>query len=309
MATMRSLLSVTLATCFALILAGAIVRASGSGLGCPDWPRCFGKWVPPLQVSELPTNYQEVFAIKGKTIAPFSAAKTWTEYLNRLLGMVVGLQVFALMLLGFKRERSIARLSVGLFLLVGLQGLLGSLVVSSHLASNLVTLHMLLAMVVLFILLELCLKVRHLVGCSPHRSFRQSYGWLLIAALVQLALGTQSREQIDRYLHETHPLARAEWYDSLTGIFTAHRLWAYLLAFVLIWHLYRHHKLLLENPHLRWVSALSALVLILQMLSGIAFKHLDFPSLESALAPLARKFSDLAVFLWLAALWGKEVTG
>ena len=163
---------VTLATCYLLILLGAVVRATGSGLGCPDWPLCFGRWVPPLHISELPENYREAFTIGGRPIAPFSAFKTWTEYLNRLLGAVVGLQVTGIMAMALW-SRSFIGLSVSLFVLVGVQGLLGSRVVSSHLASSLVTLHMLLAMGVLFLLLELSLRAPRVLGKLPPATSRK----------------------------------------------------------------------------------------------------------------------------------------
>src|SRR6187431_267356 len=87
---------------YLVILAGAVVRGTGSGLGCPDWPRCFGQWIPPMDTSELPANYKEVYKIAGKTIADFDPFKTWTEYLNRLLGALLGVTLIALFIKSFK---------------------------------------------------------------------------------------------------------------------------------------------------------------------------------------------------------------
>ena len=55
---------ITLLAVYVLILVGGIVRSTGSGMGCPDWPKCFGNWVPPISAEELPDNYQEIYAAK-----------------------------------------------------------------------------------------------------------------------------------------------------------------------------------------------------------------------------------------------------
>src|SRR4249920_955766 len=90
----------TTAATYALILVGGLVRASGAGLGCPDWPRCFGLWVPPTRADQLPPGFDP---------ALFNAALAWTEYLNRLLGVVVGLLIFATLVSAVARYRRTPR--------------------------------------------------------------------------------------------------------------------------------------------------------------------------------------------------------
>lgn len=83
----------TVAIIYALILVGGIVRATGSGMGCPDWPTCFGRWIPPTSETQLPPDYQQIYADRGYADTTFNVQKTWIEYLNRLLGVFTGFAI------------------------------------------------------------------------------------------------------------------------------------------------------------------------------------------------------------------------
>ena len=172
---------ITIILLFILILAGGVVRSTGSGMGCPDWPKCFGCVVPPSDVSQLPKDYKEKY-VEGRIaknqkfaktldlfgfndlarrlredksiLVPetFNAAKTWTEYVNRLIGALTGLFLMftaGLSLKYWQKSKLIVFLSILNLILVGFQGWLGSIVVSSNLVSWIVTIHMLLALAIL----------------------------------------------------------------------------------------------------------------------------------------------------------------
>ena len=85
---------ITLGAVYFLIAVGASVRASGAGMGCPDWPTCFGQWIPPTSETQLPSDYQEIYADLGYADTRFNVVKTWTENLNRLIGVIIGLLIY-----------------------------------------------------------------------------------------------------------------------------------------------------------------------------------------------------------------------
>ena len=118
----RRMAWITIVAVYVLILVGASVRASGSGMGCPDWPTCFGQWVPPTSEAQLPANYQEIYAARGYAETRFNVVKTWTEYLNRLLGVSIGFMILATALFSWRtraHDPAIAKASISAFLMVG----------------------------------------------------------------------------------------------------------------------------------------------------------------------------------------------
>jgi cytochrome c oxidase assembly protein subunit 15 len=123
----------TIGAIYFLILVGGIVRATGSGMGCPDWPKCFGTWVPPTDISQLPSNYKEIYGEKLKGEVEFNVTKTWIEYINRLVGVAIGFLVFGTFVSSFisfrKKDKTIVFLSLLATILVAFEGWLGSKVV------------------------------------------------------------------------------------------------------------------------------------------------------------------------------------
>src|SRR5687767_5004446 len=111
----------TVGAIYFLIFVGGWVRITGSGMGCPDWPKCFDQWVPPTEVSQLPEDYQTRFAAPGKPVAVFNVYHTWTEYVNRMVGVLIGLFIGITMVSSFqfrKTEPIITLYAVLSFILV-----------------------------------------------------------------------------------------------------------------------------------------------------------------------------------------------
>ena len=187
----------TTGTTYFLILVGGLVRASGAGLGCPDWPRCFGSWIPPSSAAQLPPGFEA---------AQFNAALMWTEYLNRLLGVTVGLLIFATLISAWRHHRGTPRIfwpTLAAFLLVGFQGWLGGVVVQQELAAWIVTTHMVVALVIVSLLLYATVYAFFAEGAAVrlHGTARRPLAWtalvLIAITLIQVILGTQVREGVD----------------------------------------------------------------------------------------------------------------
>lgn len=219
----------TCSSVFLLFFFGGLVRATGSGMGCPDWPKCFGLWAPPTCECKLPGNYQQIFLEKrlqkverfAKVLTAFGMnasaqklrsdesiqqpeafhpVKAWIEYINRLFGVLSGL--FAMVYFGMAvlyRGRIDSGKGwgfVGLFLLL-LNGWLGSLVVATNLLPGVVTLHFLLSFLCLFAYMVSVHKAVpfRFQGLSMLSS--KQWFWLWLSVFFVVIIGAWSREQVD----------------------------------------------------------------------------------------------------------------
>lgn len=284
MKSFQRILVLSILGTYLVILAGAVVRGTGSGLGCPDWPRCFGQWVPPTDISQLPENYKEVYKIAGKTIADFEPMKTWTEYINRLLGVVLGFLIVLLFGFSFKAksyERNLPWYTAGLLVLILIQGGIGALVVSTHLKPYIITIHMFLAIVLLFGLLYLkkyCddLETKSLFPPVDRRAVGLTK--LLVAAtFVQVLMGTQVRQQVDHFMRDTLQATKLTIIDHLGAIFYVHRSFSVLVVAGMVYLLIHLSR---SRFHRRaFFLALCSLIFVFgNILTGIALNYFDFPA-------------------------------
>jgi heme a synthase len=152
---------ITLAALTLIVLTGAAVRLTGSGLGCPDWPRCYGKALPPLSAHAL------------------------IEFSNRALSGLVGVMSVVAAVLAFTRRpfrRDLAVLAVLLPLGVAAQAVLGGFTVREHLAPGFVMGHFALSMLVLIVAVALAWRARFEPGSRPRATDRVSV-WAVRALL------------------------------------------------------------------------------------------------------------------------------
>lgn len=301
-----SFLSVCLV--FFVILAGSVVRTTGSGMGCPDWPKCFGYLIPPTsteQVSWAPNkpfdegrmiiHQEKLWAANadfttGQAFSPenwtqydkhdyaiFNPLHTWIEFLNRISGGMSGIPIaitFALSFLYWIRTRK-----AGFFLLMGVSivvlGLiawLGKLVVDGNLIPAQITLHMVgsILLVGLLLLVHRKASKRKYAKASP-----LLHGLLITAlalTLIQIFMGTQVRESVD-HLNESG-LARDLWIGQLPVLFKVHRSFSIVVVLLngyLAWQTIRRG--------LGWTLQLTVLaVLMLEVATGIILAYAGMPN-------------------------------
>ena len=297
---------VTLILIYLVVIAGSFVRITGSGMGCPDWPKCFGQWVPPTEEASLPANYRDVFLQKRtKKVEKFSkfltgiglsetaenikkdptiyneeqfnAIKTWTEYVNRLLGFLAGnamLFAFAWMLFYYRKSKLIYLAAINL-VIMAFQAWFGSIVVATNLVPWTITVHLFLALVIIGIQLFLIYKFSPFDESNKivlPTKMRLVFYLILIITTYQLFLGTQVREYIDELTKQG--FGRDSWTDKLGWAFYFHRSFSWLVLILLGVIAYLNEKKYKHQP-IRWIF----FVLSLGLVSGVLLAYADMPGL------------------------------
>jgi len=260
----RLLAQVSLVLTFVVIVAGSVVRMTGSGMGCPDWPKCFGYLVPPTDGEVLlfkpQHSYEEgQMIVRNDTLwvanasftstqqflihdwhkypkhdyAIFNVLHTWVEYINRLATVVYGIPVFllslfSLMLLIRERDWVIFLLAFLTDVMVGFEAWLGKLVVDGNLVENSITYHMVgsIALVMLLSIIVFRLSKEEEVFESK-RMLRNAFWFLSSLIFIQILLGTQVREEVDLVARANDN--RSEWIELLPSVFYIHRRFSLLI--------------------------------------------------------------------------------
>lgn len=257
---------------FALIVIGSVVRTTGSGLACPDWPLCHGKLIPPFQFNIL------------------------VEWFHRLVALVVGLGLLATAAWTAAHRETRARLgglallSLALYLT---QALLGALTVWRLLDPNVVSGHLAVALLLFATLLTLGLIARHesQAGWQRDSAARARpagllplFGTATAAIWVQAVLGGMVSTNHASLVCPDWPRCNGEWFPPLTGLVAlqmGHRLAAYLLIGVLGLVSWRARAA--ADAPVRSIGTLLFLLALAQGAIGVANVLLGIPVGVSAL--------------------------
>ena len=237
MTRFQKLVVATILTTFLLMALGGFVRAAGAGLGCPDWPRCFDRWIPPTSADQLPPHIDP---------ARFNFKLAWIEYVNRVVGMVVGLLILATALVAWRdhrRERRIFVPAQAALVAVAFQGWFGGQVVVHELDPRLVTVHLFVALLIVALLLYAAFA-SFFPAPAPsalpgrQRRFARMACLVIALSLVQMFLGAMVRGSIDLSAAESPAIARGHLLGQVGYLDHLHRATG-LLTFLSCWGLFR----------------------------------------------------------------------
>jgi cytochrome c oxidase assembly protein subunit 15 len=300
---------IVLAVVFFLILVGGIVRTTGSGMGCPDWPKCFGLWVPPTCSCELPKDYKQQFVFKriekNKRVAKifralgneeyakkiesdpkvfeeqsFNPTQTWIEYINRLVGAITGILIFFQFVwsikLFWKKKKLYVFFSFMALFITGVQAFLGSLVVSTNLDSSMLNAHFFLAFAIaIFICLPNLFRKSEAQTLQSKKGFYLFFILLFFILSIQIMLGTEVRILLSKKLFYLNDSLIS--FDGLGIIFKIHRTATILLLILSFWLYQVGRKLTLDNSFHFWLFLIPTMVLF-QAISGIGMVYFQIPA-------------------------------
>lgn len=284
---------------FMLFVLGGLVRSTGSGMGCPDWPKCFGEYIPPTSEQALPSDYESYFqkqrVEKTERFAKllsviglkkqasrlletpqiqethkFNVVKAYVEYINRLWGALAGIIVFITLLLSFKYIKT--NTSVFLFTLFGFLGvfinaLLGAMVVNSNLVSGLVTAHFLAAFgaISFFMVARFKLSKNSLNYEISTPSVIISLG-LLLVIIFQTVAGTQVREVYENL--GINGALSVEQINSMGSSFVMHRLFAVIALTLAVYQWYHYKKQKIQHAKFNKAVFLTMTMILTQLIIG-----------------------------------------
>jgi len=303
---------ITIIVLFLVITAGGIVRSTGSGMGCPDWPKCFNRIIPPTDVSQLPSGYEEHYVEgrikKNERFAKmieafgyadladqirhdesiveheeFNAARTWTEYINRLTGVLAGFSMLFTAIFSFtywKKKKAIAIWSVLNLIVVVIQAWLGSIVVSTNLTPWIITIHMLLALVIVCIAIQTYYWAINLRDHQFLKNTNKGFTWITLISVavlvIQVVFGTDVREIIDHLNQQG--IQRSNWIESIGMPYHTHRVLAYItLALIVFLYFKIRSSELAGTIQFKYVK-ISLLLVCVQMITGIILARFHVPA-------------------------------
>ena len=323
---MRKIKNLTIASIvivYIVILAGGIVRMTGSGMGCPDWPKCFGYLIPPTDRTDIQWkknhNYKKnqiiifndslIYANKDfETVdsinrenwsnytkhdySIFNVYHTWIEYINRLIGAIAGLSVLLLFLNSLKfikKKRSITILAFLSLTGILFQAWLGKTLVDSNLLASKITIHMVMAILIVSALFILLSKLNEKESNLTFNRYLSTLTLIsLILLIIQVLSGTEIRQFIDIEMLSYNYSEKSKWLINPPKSFYFHRSFSIIIFFINSLIFLKLKKMIIDSK----IFNIIMILLVIQILSGIIMYYFNFPF---STQPIHLLFSSLII--------------
>jgi cytochrome c oxidase assembly protein subunit 15 len=333
------IVQIAIISVYLIFLAGSIVRMTGSGMGCPDWPKCFGYYIPPTseeQISWKPnTEFKKGFIIiKDEVLfvaendvktssefnknnwknytkhdyAKFNKYHTWTEYINRLASVLSGF-IFLFLIYGaakfWKTKKIIPLLSFAAFFLMLFEAWLGKTVVDTNLKPTIITIHMVVGLVIIALLLQLKFIISDKKKVFKYNSiFNKLLLFSVIFSLIQIAMGTQVRQFIDEQV-KLFGFENKE-YSLMNPSFKFYFHRSFTIAIVLV-NFGMFYLNQIKNLGYKLVNWIVFLIFI-ETITGILMYYAEFPLGTQAIHLLSGAILfGLQFYLWLQSRSVKNI--
>lgn len=265
-----------------LIFVGAIVRVTGAGLGCPDWPKCWGCYIPPSKIedvdfkkidfSKFEKKAHQRHLVEGEVNEQslrkiFNPRHVWTEYVNRLFSLPVGIFSLATFIMSFawrQKKPMVFYASFFALLLVLFNAWLGRRVVLSGLQPGIITVHMALALLLIIVQSYIIWHGKASMPLVSNNHIRSYLIALFLLVFIEGVMGSQVREYTDE-LSKTLAVPRSEWIGKLetSFLYLMHRSFSWLIVFLTIFIVKKH------QGKLPWMGKVTLIIVLSQMLLGI----------------------------------------
>jgi cytochrome c oxidase assembly protein subunit 15 len=296
LAAFRRLVLVSIGVALVLIAIGGTVRATDSGLACPDWPACYGQWIPPADLH------------------------IWIEHTHRLVAGVLLILIWTLAVWALRRFRDRRELLwpvLGVWLLVHVQALLGALVVWNLLKAELVTAHLGMAMAVVGLLIVLAVNVTRPPARGPWTALQRGAAAAAALTYVQILVGGHMTGIGASLVYTDFPTMGGTMLPSIAteqeAYHVVHRALAFVLFAAVLWlaaRVVRERRAGAWGDERRWVVKLpmwAATLIVVQIVLGVA--NLATRASYVTVTPHLAVASWIWAVLLLGALLTRRLTG
>ncbi|RYV02910.1 cytochrome B [Shewanella sp. OPT22] len=289
--TLKTILKISIVFTFIVILMGAYTRLADAGLGCPDWPGCYGQLKVPSGEHELAKAEQH---FPGLEVEP---KKAWLEMIHRYLAGTLGLMVFGILIYCLRTKDTPKKLPIVISVLIIFQALLGMWTVTMMLMPIVVMSHLLGGFTLIALLFVMYLRVKPLRvegGDRFARGFKSLALIALLALIGQIMLGGWTSSNYAALTCTTLPICQGDWWNNLNiakafspfqgdhisfeygvldhytrmTIHVAHRIWAIVTSLLILWlglRLLKSHSSIIKHG-----AGVMLALLVLQVLLGVS---------------------------------------